>query len=314
MTLPNFSIKNRDDLLTTIGDELADNNAGAISAYDVRHNMLDIVGSINQIVASGDFNSTNPFVNNVRAKITNSTGGLFIAESGINFPNTGGTQYVAYPGPGGIVHNTLAGLTAGDPHTQYMPLTGTRVMQNNLGTGSVWVNSSGNSQISSSNNRGLKFEYVSSTVENIHVGSGSKITFDLDGSMFRTGHGIAKAWITFDASESTPVINSWHNIHTLEKVDTGKFKIYFTSGVLADNNYVAIGLSNARSTAANGEDFDHNTVGVVSRTGDDATELRSVTFNVINGEGTYTDAQVNDLIVFGYNVGSSTGNPPTVIV
>ena len=100
----------------------------------------------------------------------------------------------------------------------------------------------------------------------------------------------------------------------LFSIDTGKFKIYFTSGVLANNSYVAIGSSNARSTAANGEDFDHNTVGLVYRTGDDLTQLRSVTFNVINGEGNYTDAQVNDLVVFGYNVGNSSGNPPTVII
>ena len=232
----------------------------------------------------------------------------------MGFENGGGSQYVPYPGPGGIVHNTLAGLTAGDPHTQYLPLTGSRVMANNLGTGSVWVNSSGNSQISSSNDRGLKFQYVGPTVENIIVGSGSKFTFNKDGSMFNTANGIAKAWINFDASESTPVIHSWYNIDTLEKIDTGKFKIYFTSGVLTNNSYVAIGSSNARSTAANAEDFDHNSVGLVSRTGDDLTELRSVTFNVINGEGNYTDAQVNDLIVFGYNVGNSSGNPPTVIV
>ena len=309
-----MSIKSREDLLATIGSELADNNAGAISAYDVRHNLEDIVDSINQIVASGNFDATNPFVGDVRAQITNNDGGMFIAESGINFENGGGIQYVPYPGPGGIVHNTLAGLTAGDPHTQYLPLTGSRVMANNLGTGSVWVNSSGNSQISSSNDRGLKFQYVGPTVENIIVGSGSKFTFNKDGSMFNTANGIAKAWINFDASESTPVIHSWYNIDTLEKIDTGKFKIYFTSGVLTNNSYVAIGSSNARSTAANAEDFDHNSVGLVSRTGDDLTELRSVTFNVINGEGNYTDAQVNDLIVFGYNVGNSSGNPPTVIV
>jgi hypothetical protein len=309
-----MSIKSKEDLLDTIGSELADNNAGLISAYDVRHNLEDIVDSINQIVASGDFNATNPFSANVRAKIVENTGGMFVAESGINFPNGGGIQYVPYPGPSNVVHNTLAGLTAGDPHTQYLPLTGARVMSNNLGTGSVWVNSSGNSQISSSNNRGLKFEYVSSTVENIHVGSGSKITFDKDGSTFNTANGIAKAWINFDASEATPVINSWYNIHTLEKIDTGKFKIYFTSGVLENNSYVAIGSSNARSTAANGEDFDHNSVGLVHRTGDDTSALRSVTFYVINGEGTYTDAQVNDMVIFGYNVANSSGTPPTVIV
>ena len=308
-----MSIKSKENLLNTIGSELADNNAGLISAYDVRHNLEDIVDSINQIVASGDFNATNPFSANVRVKIVQNTGGMFVAESGINFPNGGGTQYVPYPGPNNVVHNTLSGLTAGDPHTQYMPLTGARVMSNNLGTGSVWVNSSGNSQVSSSNNRGLKFEYVSSTVENIHVGSGSKITFDKDGSTFNTANGIAKAWINFDSSISPPVVKSSYNIHTLEKVATGKFKIYFTSGVLLSNNYVANGSSNARSSSDNGDDFDNNNVGTFYRIGDDASALRSVSFHVKNKEGAFTDAEVNDLVVFGFNVANSSGTPPTVI-
>jgi hypothetical protein len=308
-----MSIKSKAQLLANIQTELADNNAGLISAYDIRHNMEDVVDSINQIVASGDFNASTPFVGNVRAKIVSNAGGLFIAESGVNFPNGGGTQYVAYPGPDGLQHNTLSGLGVGDPHVQYMNVNGGRVMTNNLGTGSSWINSSGNSQISSSNNRGLKFEYQSSTVENIHVGSGSKLTFDKDGSTFNTANGIAKAWINFDSSVSPPVVKSSYNINTLEKVATGKFKIYFTSGVLLNNNYVAIGSSNARSTAANGEDFDHNTVGLVYRTGDDASTLRSATFHVINGEGAYVNAKVNDLVIFGFNVGNSSGVPPTVI-
>jgi hypothetical protein len=308
-----MAIKSKQDLLNTIGNELADNNAGLISAYDVRHNLEDIVDSINQIVASGDFNATNPFSANVRAKIVANAGGMFVAESGINFPNGGGTQYVPYPGAGGIVHNTLSGLTAGDPHTQYMPLTGARVMSNNLGTGSVWINSSGNSQVSSSNNRGIKFQYVSSTVENIIVGSGSKLTFNKDGSTFDTANGVAKAWINFDSSVSPPVVKSSYNIHTLEKVATGKFKIYFSSGVLLNNNYVAIGSSNARSSADNGDDFDNNDVGTFYRTGDDASALRSVSFHVKDKAGVFFDAEVNNLVVFGFNVGNSSGVPPTVI-
>jgi hypothetical protein len=313
MPVPDFTIKNRDSLLETIANELADNNAGAISAYDVRHNMLDIVGSINQIVASGDFNVTNPFTGNVKAKIVSNTGGLFIAESGVNFPNGGGTQYVAYPGPEGLQHNTLSGLGVGDPHVQYLNLNGGRVMTNNLGTGSNWINSSGNSQVSSSNNRGLKFQYVSSTVENIIVGSGSKFTFNKDGSMFDTGNGVAKAWINFDSSVSPPVVKSSYNIHTLEKVATGKFKIYFTSGTLLNNNYVAHGSSNARSSADNGDDFDNNDVGTFYRTGDDASTLRAVSFHVKDKAGVFFDAEVNNLVVFGFNVGNSSGVPPIVI-
>jgi len=55
-----MSVKSKAQLITNIQTELADNNAGLISAYDIRHNMEDIVDSINQIVASGDFNATTP--------------------------------------------------------------------------------------------------------------------------------------------------------------------------------------------------------------------------------------------------------------
>jgi hypothetical protein len=308
-----MSVQSKAQLIANIQTELADNNAGLISAYDIRHNMEDIVDSINQIVASGDFNATTPFVGNVRAKIVSNAGGLFIAESGVNFPNGGGTQYVAYPGPQGLLHNDLSGLGVGDPHVQYLNLNGGRVMTNNLGTGSNWINSSGNSQVSSSNNRGLKFQYVSSTVENVIVGSGSKLTFNKDGSMFDTANGVAKAWINFDSSVSPPVVKSSYNIHTLEKIGTGKFKIYFTSGTLLDNNYVAHGSSNARSSADNGDDFDNNDVGTFYRTGDDANTLRAVSFHVKDKGNNFFDAEVNNLVVFGFNVGNSSGVPPIVI-
>ena len=48
------TMKNSGDLISSISSELADNNAGLISAYDVRHNMEDIAFSRNKIVASGD--------------------------------------------------------------------------------------------------------------------------------------------------------------------------------------------------------------------------------------------------------------------
>lgn len=312
-----MSIKSKDEIKTNIQTELADNNAGLISAYDVRHNMEDIVDSINQIVASGDFDATNPFTgSNVRAKIKNNQYGLFIAESGVNFPNGGGTQYVPYPGVGNVTHNNLAGLTAGDPHTQYLPLTGSRVMQDNLGLGSNWLNSSGNAPaLTDSDNRGIKFEYISNTVEKIHIGSGSIVQFDKDGSSFNTANGIAKAWINFDASgvAGSPSVRSAYNINTLEKLGVGKFRIHFTSGVLANNNYVAIGHSNSRTSADNREDFDVNTVGVVVRDGDDAQTLRRLTFCILNDAGQYVDAELNDLVIFGFGVNTSSGTPPTVI-
>ena len=304
-----MAILSKDQIKTNIQSELADNNAGLISAYDVRHNMEDIVDSINQIVASGDFESTNPFVNNVKF-LSN-----IIAQSGLQFSDTT-IQYTAYPGPGSIQHNSLAGLTTGDVHTQYLPLGGVRVMTNNLGLGSNWINSSGNSQISSSNNRGIRFQYASANQENVIVGNKSTVVFEIDSSKMNTAKGVAKAWISFDASgvSHIPEVRDSYNIAQLEKIEVGKFRIVFTSGTLKNNDYVAIGTSNSRTTAASKEDFDINTVGIVARSGDDTSLLRSLTFCILNDAGNYVDAQINDLVVYGLGVGESSGVPPTVVV
>jgi len=304
-----MAILSKDQIKTNIQSELADNNAGLISAYDVRHNMEDIVDSINQIVASGDFESTNPFVNNVKF-LRN-----IIAQSGIQFSDTT-IQYTAYPGPGSVQHNSLAGLATGDVHTQYLPLGGVRVMTNNLGLGSNWINSSGNSQISSSNNRGIRFQYASSTQENVIIGNKSTVVFEIDSSKMDTAKGVAKAWISFDASgvSHVPAVRDSYNITRLEKIEVGKFRIVFTSGTLKNNDYVAIGTSNSRTTAASKEDFDINTVGIVARSGDDTSLLRSLTFCILNDAGNYVDAQINDLVVYGLGVGESSGVPPTVVV
>jgi len=304
-----MSILSKDQIKTNIQTELADNNAGLISAYDVRHNMEDIVDSINQIVASGDFESTNPFVNNVKF-LSN-----IIAQSGLQFSDTT-IQYTAYPGPSSIQHNSLAGLTTGDVHTQYLPLGGVRVMTNNLGLGSNWINSSGNSQISSSNNRGIKFQYASSTQENVIIGNKSIVVFETDSSKMNTAKGAAKAWISFDASgvSQVPEVRDSYNVAQLEKIEVGKFRIVFTSGTLKNNDYVAIGTSNSRTTSASKEDFDVNTVGIVARSGDDTSVLRSLTFCILNDAGNYVDAQINDLVVYGLGVGESSGVPPTVVV
>lgn len=304
-----MAILSKDQIKTNVQSELADNNAGLISAYDVRHNMVDIVDSINQIVASGDFEATNPFANNV--KFTKN----IIAQSGIQFSDST-TQYTAYPGPSSIQHNSLAGLTTGDVHTQYLPLDGVRVMSANLGLGSNWVNSSGNSQITSSSNRGIRFQYASSTQENIIVGNKSTVVFETDSSKMNNAKGVAKAWINFDASgvSSVPSVRDSYNIVQLEKIEVGKFRIVFASGTLKNNDYVAIGTSNSRTTAASKEDFDLNTVGIVARSGDDASVLRSLTFCVLNDAGNYVDAQINDLVVYGLGAGESSGVPPTVVV
>ena len=293
-----------------ITSELSDNNAGLISASDVRHNMEDTIDSIQSIVASGDFDAGTPFIgSNVRAKITNGQYGSFIVESGIQFPNGGAAvQYEAYPGASNITHNALAGLTVGDPHTQYLPLAGGRVMSNNLGLGSNWINASGNSDLVSSNNRGLKFESLSNTIEKIHVGNATTIIFDKDSTQLQTSKGVAKAWINFNGSGSMAIRDSY-NVKQLERVESsvGKFKITFVSGVLANNYYTALGVSNGRGDNDSGEDFGINTVGVVDRTGDDASILRSVTFYVLNDAGQYVDAAVNDLVIFGRDPGATSG-------
>lgn len=311
-----MAILSKDQIKANIQSELADNNAGLISAYDVRHNMEDIVDSINQIVASGDFDATTPFTaSNVRAKIRNGQYGAFVAESGVIFPY-GGRQLEAYPGPNSVQHNNLAGLTAGDPHTQYLPLGGSRIMSNNFGLGNSWINSSGNSQITSSDDRGLQFEYVSANVENINVGNKSTFVFDTDNSKMSTAKGTAKAWLNFDASGvgGIPEVKSYYNINELQKLDIGKYKIVFTSGTFRNNNYVALGSSNSRSTSNSNEDFQLNTVGIVTRSGDDAATLRSLTFCVLNSAGQYVDAQINDLVVYGLGVGEGSGTPPSISV
>lgn len=250
----------------------------------------------------------------MRAKITNNAFGAFIAESGVIFPY-GGRQLEAYPGAGSISHASLSNLTTGDPHTQYLPLTGGRTMNNNLGLSSHWINSSGNSQITNSNNRGLKFAYAGTNLENIHVGNKSTVVFDVDNSKMSTAKGVAKAWLHFDASgvNHIPEIKSYYNIHQLEKLSVGKYKVVFTSGTLGDNNYIAFGSSNARSTASSREDFDINKVGIVLREGNDTSSLRSLTFCVLNDAGEYVDAQINELVVYGIGVGEGSGVIPTVV-
>ena len=57
---------NSGDLMAGISADLADNNAGLISAYDVRHNMEDTVFSLQSIIVSGDTEGEFPFFNAVK--------------------------------------------------------------------------------------------------------------------------------------------------------------------------------------------------------------------------------------------------------
>lgn len=309
-----------------IPQRIPDNNAGLISASDVRNSMVDIVDSIEQIVASGNFNSNTPFVNDVRLRHANSLGGILYVESGIIFPNApngSDIQRVPYPGPGNIQHNDLVGRDTGDPHAQYLPVTGTRPMAGSLGMSNFWINSSGQADATSNNGyRGLQFSKLTNTSERINVGSGTSVTFLKDSSTMDSAKGVAKAWIRFQGSgiggNGSPAVLDSYNVSGIKKEATGKFTIIFNSGVFKDNNYVAIGHSNGRMTSSSREDFSENTVALSYRTGDDAQKLRSVSFVVMGkpeeagAGGYYLDAIVNDLVVFGTEPAGSTITSVTI--
>ena len=123
-----------------------------------------------------------------------------------------------------------------------------------------------------------------------------------DNSRFNSAQGVAKAWVSFDASSATPVISGSYNVSSITDVDTGKFKIYFKHDVLGGNDYAAVGNSNARSSAGSIEDFDRHTVGMVARSGDIGT-TRYLSYCVLNEAGSFVDAARNDVVVFGLGSG-----------
>lgn len=288
------TIKTKADLLTSIGTDLADNNAGDISAEDVRHNIEDVVASINTVVASGNTDTDTPFTYDVRAEVQDPGGspygGTFIAESGLLFPNapnnSGSRQTEPWLGVSSIDHRELGNLDDGDPHTQYVSISGHRPMTGNLQLGTNWIGASGD-------NNGLKF------APNLEGGQDITVSGEFqyaDNSVNNSARGVAKAYINFNAdSGGAPVVRSAYNITELEDLDVGKFRIKFASGVLSDG-YIAIGNSNATSTSGNLEDFDVNTVGLVSRSGVDPN--MTVTFVVRNDAGQYVDAEINELVVY----------------
>jgi hypothetical protein len=299
---------NSGELATHIGGLIPDNNAGQISAADVRESIVSTAVSINSIVSSGDFSAT-PFVKNVTIKRTDGQDtGRLIVQSGITFSANNSTQYVAYPGPGSILHNTLDGKDIGDPHPQYVPISGTRTFINNVGFSNHWINASGSSRLETTNGKGLQFTYISASRENINVGSGTQFTFLRDKSVISSARGVAKAWINFDASGSPPVVKDSFNVSGLIKESAGQFVVVFHSGVLDDNNYAAIAQSNASSVA---NLFQKNTVGLTDRT-TRADGTRSIKFKVIDDGGEVCDAKFNDLIVYGTEPNGS-GQPPVTV-
>jgi hypothetical protein len=311
-----MTIRSQTTIVNNINTDLADNNAGLISAADIRENMKDVVESINTIVGSGNFDSSTPFSNaNVRAKIVNNQYGFFIAESGLKFPNNGNTtQYVAYPGVGGISHTGIADLTVGNPHTQYAHVAGYNKMTGNFPMSDKWLNSSGNVDLLSTtmNNHGLKFEYVSTDREVIHVGSGlgvkgTSVKFDIDNSNFNSAKGIAQAWINFTGTSGNVVVNSSYNISAIHQSGNGYYVIFFNTGTFTNSNYVAVGHSNSTTGSGSPQDFDVNTVGLITRTKD------YLTFVVRNDNGEYVNARVNDLVVYGNASGVTASSSPTVV-
>ena len=312
------TVRDSGSIFASVNTDWADNNAGNISAQDIRVPVEDFIVSVVGIIGSGDMDVRYPFYNDVRLKKIESAGGTLNVESGIMFPNapnnSSSRQVEPFLGVGNLQHNSLGGLTIGDPHTQYVSISGIksgRVMTGNLAIGSNnWISASG------TDHRGFKFIPNASGTETIGIYGGG-MQFQ-DGSKVDTFKGSAKAYLNFDASGNVganpfaPVIRSYYNIKHLRKIAAGKFAITFTSGTFADNNYVVSALSNATTASGSPEDFDINTVACVSRSGDDATTLRSCTFIIRNDNGEYVDAEVNDFVVFGRQPNETSGTVPTI--
>jgi len=309
------TIQSSGDLLASIAADLSDNNAGLISAADVRSNMADTVRSINQIVASGDTDGKWPFTQDVRAEVDSvaGTGGTFIAESGITFPKSPISterQVEPFLGIGNLNHNALANLTAADPHTQYVSISGFeagRVMTGNLGMGggasASWIGASGDAT-------GLQFTKNAAGTDDISVSG--EFVFKEDNSRMNSAHGVAKAWMNWSAIGGNITVKSYHNIDAITAVDSGVFQVTFTSGTFLNNNYTAIGVSNGLASTGTYDAMQPNSVGLTLRDGDDSASLRSMHFKVEQDDGDAVFAGHNDLVVYGYNPGSSSGVGPTI--
>jgi hypothetical protein len=319
------TIQDSGAILTSIGQDLADNNAGLISAEDVRHNMEDTVASIPNIVSLSDTENTYYFRNNVKVSGDGSVS-RFITEGGIQFPNTpvdyplltDNTQVEPYPGSGKLDHGLLEPTSLlDDDHTQYLLTNGSRSMTGNLwlyqnGVDPHWIGPSGN------DNEGFQFTYDSDEkpVINTHgriVYSDGSTAQDVNGS--GTAKGVAKAWCNFDASgtpAALPVVRSSYNIDSVQRISKGVIKITFASGIFADNNYVAIGNSNANTGSGTFDAFDINSVGLMLREGDDATALRSIHYVIRSDDNDLVDAELNDFVAYGLGPGTVADASPTV--
>lgn len=324
------TIQDSGAILTSIGQDLADNNAGLISAEDVRHNMEDTVASVGKIMSLADTENTYYFQNNVKVSGDGSSGGkMFITESGVQFPNspvdypllTDNIQIEPYPGSGKLDHNLLTNRDgdSNDCHPQYLLETAgpSGGMRSNLrmrqnGVDPHWIGPSG------LDDEGMQFTYdaddkvVINTSGTIVFPDGSKIA---NASGDPTAKGVAKAWCNFDASgtpAALPVVRSSYNIDSIERVEKGVIKITFASGTFADNNYVAIGNSNANTGSGTFDTFDINSVGLMLREGDDANTLRSIHYVIRSDDNDKVDAKINDFVAYGLGPNTVADASPTV--
>ena len=303
------------DLVNDINTRIPDNNAGQISAKDVRETMRNVAFSIPYVVASGDWDVANKeFISDIRLRrhtadsIT--SGGTLIVQSGIVFEDNGNPDGTAlqtrpYLGPTGISHSELKDLTgtSNDHHTQYLLVAGTRSMAGDLGMGSNFIKF--NNESTADVGHGINFEYVDANEEVLHVGSKTHIEFDVDTSTITTGRSTAQAWVNFNsvsgvAEADTVTVRSSYNISSVRRVteggvpQAGKFRIYFTPNTFdSAADICAIGTSNARQSNASGGDFDQNTAVCVERTAE------YVTFYVQDDTNAFRDAEVNDIMIFG---------------
>lgn len=315
------------ELVDDINDRLADNNAGQISAKDVRETMRNVAYSIPFVVASGDWDVANKeFISDVRLRTYNNEGviegGTLIVQSGVVFENGNpdGTaqQTRPYLGPTGINHGELADLTgtSNDHHTQYLLVAGTRSMAGDLGMGDNFIKHHNDG--TSHAGHGIRFEHVDADEEILHIGDETVLQFDVDGTKMTTARSNAQAWVSFNSvsgvgESNTLIVNSSYNVSSVRRVteagipQAGKFRVYFKPGTFDNPSGIcAIGTSNARSSNASGGDFDQNTVSCVVR------NANYVTFYVQDDTNAFRDAEVNDLMVFGNPSGVTPSDTVTV--
>ena len=303
--------RSEDQLKTSISNDLADNNAGNISAKDVRDNLFNTVDSIIPIVQSG-INTSNPFTCNVKIGAGGEGCGILEVTSGVKFSD-GTVQTEAFAGVAGIPHSGLDGLNAvgADDHLMYVHIDGRRDITGNMGLRS-WVSESGNA------NQGFNFDDDNGLV---HVGNVSDkpttFKFDRDSSRLDSAKGAARAWVRWTAtsgvSNSGVAVVSSFNVHSVRRLGAGQFHINFPSGTFSDNDFVSVGNSSGRGDGDTPDAFDMNVVGMVVTSGNDSPTLRGVSYYVKNLSNQYVNAAVNSIVVYGDGTGTTSTSTATVV-